>query len=160
MARAYKLFRPRFCQCAGIATGVPIVRMHSVTLCLGAIAACVTLAAPAFGTGPSLVMLDQLDGGRWEVRERAASQPQRLCVPNGRRLIQLRHPGAHCETFVVEDGPAQVEVQYTCQGRGYGRTRVRRETNRLVQIDSQGIADGLPFEFSVEARRVGDCAGG
>lgn len=105
-------------------------------------------------------MLDQLAGGRWELREHATSQPQRLCVPSGRRLIQLRHPGAPCDTFVVEDGPVQVVVQYTCQGRGYGRTRIRRETNRLVQIDSQGIADGLPFDFSVEARQVGDCNGG
>lgn len=129
-------------------------------LCWAAFLACVTLAAPAFGTGPTLAMLDQLAGGRWELREHATSQPQRLCVPSGRRLIQLRHPGAPCDTFVVEDGPVQVVVQYTCQGRGYGRTRIRRETNRLVQIDSQGIADGLPFDFSVEARQVGDCNGG
>jgi hypothetical protein len=53
-----------------------------------------------------------------------------------------------------------VVVQYTCRGKGYGRTHIRRETGRLVQIDSQGIAGGLPFEFSAEARRVGDCSGG
>ena len=105
-------------------------------------------------------MLDQLESGHWEMHEHTASAPQRLCIADGRRLIQLRHPGAQCETFVVEDGPAQVVVQYTCQGRGYGRTRVRRETNRLVQIDSQGIVDGLPFNFAVEARRVGDCTTG
>jgi hypothetical protein len=116
--------------------------------------------APAFGVGPSLAMLDKLENGRWELREHPGSPPQNLCVPNGRRLIQLRHPGAQCDSFVVEDGPSQVVVQYTCNGHGYGRTRVRRETNRLVQIDSQGIADGLPFEFSVEARRVGECSGG
>jgi hypothetical protein len=48
-------------------------------------------------------------------------------------------------------------VQYTCRGRGYGRTHIRRETSRLVQIDTQGIADGRPFAFAAEARRVGDC---
>ncbi len=105
-------------------------------------------------------MLDQLESGRWEMHERTGSPAQRMCVPGGRHLIQLRHPGARCDSLVIQDGPAQVVVQYTCQGRGYGRTRVRRETNRLVQIDSQGIADGLPFDFSVEARRVGDCTGG
>lgn len=105
-------------------------------------------------------MLDQLESGRWEMRERTGTPPRRLCVASGRHLIQLRHPGANCDSFVVEDGPVQVVVQYTCQGRGYGRTRVRRETDRLVQIDSQGIADGLPFDFSVEARRVGECTGG
>mgnify|MGYP006175199349 CR=1 FL=1 len=35
---------------------------------------------------------------------------------------------------------------------------LRRETSRLVQIQSQGIRNGLPFEFSAEARRVGDCS--
>lgn len=128
-----------------------------LSLAAGAVLA---VAAPAFGGGPSLAMLDRLDPGGWELRERAGSPPQKLCVPNGRRLIQLRHPGAQCSSFVVEDGPAEVVVQYSCPGHGYGRTRVRRETDRLVQIDSQGIVDGLPFDFSVEARRVGECSAG
>jgi len=53
-----------------------------------------------------------------------------------------------------------VVVQYTCKGRGYGRTQIRKESGQLAQIDSRGIANGLPFEFTAEARRVGDCAGG
>ena len=115
-------------------------------------------AAPAFGGGPSLAMLDQIEGGKWELRERGAP-PQQICVPSGRQLIQLRHPGASCNSFVIEDTAAQVVVQYTCAGHGYGRTQIRRETSRLVQIDSQGIVDGYPFEVSAEARRVGACSG-
>jgi hypothetical protein len=42
-------------------------------------------------------------------------------------------------------------------GQGYGRTQIRRETDGLVQIDSQGIVNGLPFAFSAEGRRTGDC---
>ena len=61
---------------------------------------------------------------------------------------------------MVQDNNSEVIVQYTCRGKGYGRTHIRRETSRLVQIDSQGIAGGLPFEFSAEARRVGDCSAG
>ena len=122
-------------------------------------AAC-ALAAPAYGGGPSLAMLDQLEAGRWELRDRDGAAPQRICLPNGRRLIQLRHSGLACDSFIVKDSPSEVVVQYTCQGRGYGRTQIRRETNRLVQVQSQGIVDGLPFEFSVEARRVGECSGG
>lgn len=122
--------------------------------------AVLAFAAPATGGGQSLAMLDQLDSGRWEVRTReAGTTPQRLCVDSGRRFIQLRHQAESCERFVVQDGVNDVTVQYTCKGRGYGRTHIRRESSRLVQIDSQGIAQGLPFEFSAEARRVGDCAG-
>lgn len=123
-------------------------------------AAVVAFAAPAIGGSQSLDMLDQLDSGRWEVRLReAGSVPQRMCIDSGRRFIQLRHQSDSCERFIIQDGASDVTVQYTCRGRGYGRTHIRRETNRLVQIDSQGIAQGLPFEFSAEARRVGDCTG-
>lgn len=115
------------------------------------------LAAPAIGQKPALAMLDQLDKGRWELRIRDDGSVQRLCLPDARRLIQLRHPTAACERLVVDDDSSQVTVQYTCRGQGYGRTHIRRESNRLVQIDSQGIADGLPFSFAGEARRVGDC---
>ena len=136
------------------------MRIFSVRFAKFALAAAGVLAAPADGAGPSLAMLDQLEAGRWELRDRDGSAPQRICVPNGRRLIQLRHPGRACDSFIVKDSPSEVVVQYTCQGRGYGRTQIRRETNRLVQVQSQGIVDGLPFEFSVEARRVGECSGG
>lgn len=116
-------------------------------------------AVPASGQRASLTMLDQLDSGRWELRLRDAGNPaERLCVNNGRRFIQLRHPEVSCERLIVEDGPNEVTVQYTCRGQGYGRTSIRRETSRLVQIQSQGIRNGLPFEFSAEARRVGDCS--
>jgi hypothetical protein len=126
-----------------------------------ALVALLTIAGPAMGAGPSLAMLDQLTPGRWEVRFREAGvPPQRLCLSSGHGLIQLRHPGAACERFVVEDGPGHVVVQYTCKGRGYGRTHIRKESSQLAQIGSQGIANGLPFEFTAEARRIGDCNGG
>jgi hypothetical protein len=115
-------------------------------------------AAPALGQRPALAMLSQLEAGRWEVRMRdTAGSVQRICLPNQQRLIQLRHPETPCDRLIVEDGASEVTVQYTCRGRGFGRTHIRRESNRLVQIDTQGIADGLPFAFAAEARRIGDC---
>ncbi|HVR90272.1 MAG TPA: hypothetical protein VHG29_04140 [Novosphingobium sp.] len=113
---------------------------------------------PAAGQRPALAMLDQLDHGRWEVRLRDGSQSAYpLCIDSGRRLLQLRHPQANCDRVVIADQPELVTVQYTCRGQGYGRTSIRRETNRLVQIESQGIAQGLPFDLLAEARRIGDC---
>lgn len=107
---------------------------------------------------PALAMLDGLDAGDWQMRIRdEPDSPIRLCVANGRDFIQLRHPSQRCKRIVVDDAAAEVTVQYTCPGKGYGRTSIRRESNRLVQIESQGIADGLPFSFSAEARRVGSC---
>jgi len=118
----------------------------------------VAFSAPATGQRPALAMLNELDAGRWELRVRDDGSVERLCLPDVKRLIQLRHPADACERLIVTDAASEVTVQYTCRGRGYGRTHIRRETSRLVQIDTQGIADGLPFAFAAEARRVGDCA--
>lgn len=108
----------------------------------------------------SLMMLDQLAAGEWELREHGeGAQPRKLCLRDGRDLIQLRHPGASCGTVVIDDKPNEVTVQYTCTGRGYGRTHIRRETNGLVQVDGQGIVGGQPFAFAAEGRRIGACGG-
>lgn len=124
-----------------------------------ALAAAIPIAAyggSAFAQS-SLAMLESLDRGGWEVRFRDGSTPRKICLRTGRELIQLRHDDKGCNRFVVEDGDSQVTVQYTCRGNGYGRTNIRKEATGLVQIDSQGIADGRPFQFSAEARRTGAC---
>jgi hypothetical protein len=115
------------------------------------------LLSPANAQAPSLAMLSGLDDGQWELRFRDGAPTRRVCVRSGLELIQIQHGGAGCNRFVVEDGANTVTVQYTCRGNGYGRTSVRRESNSLVQIDSQGIAGGSPFQFSAEARKVGAC---
>jgi hypothetical protein len=132
---------------------------YAMGVTAGAMALVLPFAAPAIGERSSLAMLDELDKGSWELRFRDEGNVQRICLNDWRRLIQLRHPTATCERLVVNDEASQVTVQYTCRGHGYGRTHIRRETSRLVQIDGQGIVDGLPFVFAAEARRVGDCAG-
>lgn len=117
------------------------------------------VAVPALAQKPALAMLDQLMTGRWELRVRdEAGRSEQFCLQDARRFIQLRHPGRTCEQLVVADDPDEVTVQYTCKGQGYGRTSIRRESASLIQIDSQGISGGLPFAFSAEARRVGQCA--
>lgn len=129
--------------------------VRSIAIAAGFYAA--GLLTPAAAQAPSLAMLTGLADGKWEVRPRDGSAVRRVCVRSGLELIQLQHGQASCSRFVVEDDPDAVTVQYTCRGNGYGRTTVRRETASLVQIDSQGIAGGLPFQFSAEARRVGAC---
>lgn len=131
--------------------------MNAKLRCAAIGGAIIMAAVPAFGQGP-LGMLDKLSG-QWELRVREpGGEVQRLCLQDGRRLIQLRHPGTTCNRLVVNDAHNDVTVQYTCPGKGYGRTHIRLETEKLVQIDTQGIAEGLPFSYAMEGRRVGDCA--
>ncbi len=115
------------------------------------------IIAPAQAQAPGLALLNGLDKGAWQVRYRDGTPAKRICVRNGREMIQLQHGGSGCKRHVVESGAAAVTVQYTCPGNGYGRTSIRRENNSLVQIESQGLKGGLPFSFSAEARRMGAC---
>jgi len=104
-----------------------------------------------------LDVFQDLSRGEWTIKYRDGSPDQKLCLKSGEELIQLKHRRTDCSRFVVEDGPSEVTVQYTCPGDGFGRTEIRRETSSLLQIESQGIASGLPFELAAEARRTGDC---
>ena len=130
-------------------------RLRSTLVALGI--SITALTVPAEAQAPGLAMLDRLQAGEWEIRYRDGSPVRRICIRSGRRLIQLRHQEPNCNRFVVEDGEAEVTVQYTCKGNGYGRTNIRRESSVLVQLESQGIEGGLPFSFTAEGRRVGAC---
>jgi hypothetical protein len=114
-------------------------------------------AVPA--QAPSLAMLDRLEKGSWQLRERGKDAVlQTMCLGDARRMIQVEHPQSNCSRYVIEDTPTSVTVHYTCPGAGHGRTTIRSETNRLVQIDTQGIAGGRPFSQAIEARRAGACS--
>ena len=129
--------------------------VRAVLQTLGALA-CLSGGA-AIAQGVQLAMLDRLEPGMWELKMRDGGRSERLCLDDGRRLIQLRHPQVPCRQFVVEDAASAVTVSYTCTGQGSGRTRLRFESPRLVQIESSGIANKLPFDVIAEARRVGSC---
>lgn len=117
-----------------------------------------SMAGAIAAQGPGLAMLDRLQPGLWEVRERGSSAaPRRMCIDHGRRLIQLRHPGEVCQSLTVEDTAVSVTVHYTCPASGSGRTRIRFENATLAQLETQGVANGLPFDSIAEARRVGAC---
>ncbi|KLI65256.1 DUF3617 domain-containing protein [Aurantiacibacter marinus] len=122
----------------------------------GALAAAFAVL-PANAQNAELTMLDSLARGSWALEMRGGDASQRICVRTGREFIQLRHRQPGCEQFVVQDGPTQVTVQYTCRGNGYGRTTIRKESNSLIQVRSQGIQGGSPFSLEGEARRVGNC---
>ena len=115
------------------------------------------LAVPGSAQASALAMLSGLDKGEWTITFRDGTDSRRICLRNGAELIQLQHTAQNCSRFVIEDNATEVTVQYTCRGNGYGRTTVRRETGALVQIDTQGIVDGRPFDLSAEARRTGSC---
>lgn len=132
-------------------------RKHALALSGFAAIAALCLSVPVVAQGDGLAMLGTLGKGEWTIKQRGVATDRKICVKSGAELIQLVHREGGCSRFVVEDGAARVTVQYTCPGNGYGRTSIRRETGTLVQLESQGIHNGMPFELIAEARRTGPC---
>lgn len=104
-----------------------------------------------------LHLLGKIERGEWALRAPDGST-RSICVTDPQVLLQLQHRGASCSRFVVEDGPLEGRVTYSCPGLGNGATRVLVETPRLIRIESQGVTRGLPFSFEYEGRRTGACS--
>jgi hypothetical protein len=104
----------------------------------------------------SLPALKLLEPGLWQfdVKGRA---PKQICVADTAALVQIEHDQAGCSRFVIANEPKSVTVHYSCQGAGWGRTTIRVETPRSVVIQTQGISRNQPFDYLVQARRVGAC---
>jgi hypothetical protein len=120
-----------------------------------------TLAVPAWSqpaSAPTLAALNAIEAGQWQLRSRSdPSENRSICLGDTRTLLQIRHGHAACSRFVIANDPKAATVHYTCPGAGHGRTTVRVETPRLIQLDSQGIAENEPFALAFEGRRVGAC---
>lgn len=126
------------------------------TLVLAAVLG-LSLSSRLAAQGQGLAMLSRLTKGEWTIKHRDGTPDRKICLRTGQELIQLRHNDRGCGHYVIEDAAAKIAVQYTCPNNGFGRTNIRRETGSLVQIESQGFADGLPFQFAAEARHSGSC---
>ena len=118
----------------------------------------------AAGTGLILMLaaaqrpaaLAQTSGGLWEVMGQGRS-PARICVADTALLAQWEHRQASCTRVVIRDTPTWAEIHYTCSGGGFGRSKVTLITPRSLRIETQGIAGQTPFNYVVQARRVGGC---
>ena len=107
---------------------------------------------------PVPTALSVIQPGQWQLRSLDGSAPPKtLCIGDPRVLLQLRHSNAACTRLVLTNNATEAVVSYFCAAAGNGRTSVRVETPRVVQIESQGIADKSPFDWTYEGRRIGDC---
>jgi hypothetical protein len=115
-------------------------------------------AAPVFAFAVAKPeALAKLERGRWQLLDAEGSAARSVCLADPVALVQLEHEGVSCGQEVLASEAGAATVEYTCPGRGFGRTSIRVETPRLARIDTQGLADGRPFAYRVEARKVGSC---
>lgn len=117
--------------------------------------------AAALAQGGDLSLLESLERGMWQLRAvgggPSSAASSQICVGDPVRLTQIQHGTASCEHYVVRSSPTSVTVSYSCNGQGQGLTTIRKESGRLIQIQSQGIRNNAPFSFSVEGRKTGAC---
>lgn len=122
---------------------------------LGAgVAALLLLAAAALpatlaGTSPGL----------WEFSGMPNTMtPVRQCVANISALAALQHRGQRCQQVVISDNPPTTVIDYTCVSGGFGHSKLTLLTPRSLRIETQGISANYPFNYVIQARRVGECA--
>lgn len=119
-----------------------------------------SMGATAVAVGPpnGFALLDTLEPGNWQLRSTVSSEPlTKICLGKPEALIQIRHNGIACEQYVVRSAASSVTVSYTCKGRGQGLTTIRKESSKIIHIQSQGIQDNAPFSVTAEGRRTGPC---
>ncbi len=115
-------------------------------------------AAGAAKPDGDMALLDSLDRGSWQLRPTGGSVPTaKICLGTSQNLTQIQHSGLACEQYVLHSSPDSLTVSYTCAGHGQGLTIIRKETNRIIHIQSQGIRNNAPFSLSAEGRRTGPC---
>jgi hypothetical protein len=118
--------------------------------------ALVALGAAAIAAPPALFRQSQ--PGLWEFSGiQGTRAPARLCLRDLAQLAQVEHRGRHCKQQALREGSNFATFSYECSSKDFGRSEISFVTPRNFKIVSQGIAGGLPFAHTVQARRIGDC---
>jgi hypothetical protein len=117
---------------------------------LAAISLLVAAAAPS--------ALSQTQPGLWEISGApGTTAPIRQCVTEVAALARFEHRAKLCNATVLKDGGSSTLIDYSCGGAGFGHSQIEVITPRALRISTQGISDGMPFNYVLQARRVDDC---
>ena len=112
--------------------------------------------ALAAATQPSVFA--QAQAGMWEISGvPGAKAPLKQCIADVAKLAEFEHRGKTCSAKIISSSPSSAVVEYRCGGAGFGRSQVDAITPRSLRIDTQGISNQLPFNYVLQARRIGDC---
>jgi len=116
------------------------------------------IAVLALGAAQRPAALAPSSGGLWEISGvPGVKAAPRMCVADPAMLAQFEHRGKSCTRVVISDAPPSTVVHYTCSAGGFGRSKMTLITPRSIRIETQGISDDLPFNYLLQARRIGDC---
>ena len=130
------------------------MRVEFLTLAAAGTAAMFLLTAAQRPT-----VLAQASAGLWEISGApGAKAPLRQCVADIAALGRFEHRGRTCKSNVIRSDGSSTVLTYECGGHGFGRSEISVVTPRNLRIGTQGISDNLPFNYVLQARRIGDCS--
>lgn len=120
----------------------------------------VAIAAPAASFAATVPgALAEVTGGLWEISGAPdPPSPIRQCITNVLVLAQFEHRNRNCSREVLSDRGTSTVINYSCGPSDFGQSEIDVITPRLLRISTQGISRQLPFNYVIEARRVGDCS--
>ncbi len=100
----------------------------------------------------------QTSPGLWEVGGVPGTKaPLRQCFADVSQLAQFEHRNQACTRRIIADGASAAVIDYSCGGAGFGHSEVALITPRALRIGTQGVSNKLPFNYTLQARRLGDC---
>lgn len=117
-----------------------------------------TLAIAGLASAASPALFGKSQPGLWELSGIEGSKvPARLCLADLSEMARVEHRGRACKQRVLRETATSATFTYECSGSDFGRSQIDYVTSKNFKIVSQGIAGGLPFAHTVQARRLGDC---
>lgn len=115
-------------------------------------------AALVLGAAQLPSALAQAQPGLWEIIGVPGSAAAvRQCVADVAVLARFEHRARNCSATVLRDAGASAAIDYSCGPAGFGHSQVAVLTPRSIRVETQGISDGLPFNYVLQARRIGEC---
>jgi hypothetical protein len=119
--------------------------------------AAAVVAVTSLAAAANAPVLEGVSGGIWEVSGNKAPAA-RICAADPLQLASYEHRAVPCTRTLVRGSAASAVVTYSCSNGGFGQSTISLITPRSLHIETQGISGGAPYQYTLEARRVGDCA--
>jgi hypothetical protein len=128
--------------------------MNRRTASIG-LAGCALLLVAAAGQPRAL---EAAVPGVWEISGIPGLRADaRRCVQSAAALAVVEHRGQACASSLVSEQGTSAVIHYSCKGGGFGQSKLTLITPRSLRIETQGISRGAPFNYTVQARRSGNC---
>jgi hypothetical protein len=116
-------------------------------------------AAALAGPARPPVALAGIAPGLWEFsRSATGHDARRGCLSDMVLLATYAHAGDRCMRTILSDRPRELVMALECGMGDFGRSRITVTTPRSLKLETQGFHRGEPYDYTVYARRVGECS--